>query len=157
MINIKKITNYINKKNSTIQKLFFEIISNINVRLDEENEVYKNWIDSFMYCYGDLSKEDNTANTKKCVETINKLYEVEIKNNDIYKFIFSLQATYTMLLKLIVFNSFFANRKARIEEKEFIELMNGKIIKTNEVAIPTTNENNSMWLNTTKEKLKEHN
>ena len=42
----------------------------------------------FMYCYGDLSKEDNTANTKKCVETINKLYEVEIKNNDIYKFIF---------------------------------------------------------------------
>lgn len=42
MINIKKITNYINKKNSTIQKLFFEIVSNINVRLDEENEVYKN-------------------------------------------------------------------------------------------------------------------
>lgn len=129
MINIKKITNYINKKNSTIQKLFFEIVSNINVRLDEENEVYKNWIDSFMYCYGDLSKEDNTANTKKCVETINKLYEVEIKNNDIYKFIFSLQATYTMLLKLIVFNSFFANRKAKIEEKEFIELMNGEIIE----------------------------
>ena len=124
MINIKKITNNINKKGSTIQKHFFEIVYNININLNEKNDVYINWLNSFIYCYGDLNKKDNTANAKKCVETINKLYGVNIKNDNIYKFIFSLQATYTTLLKLIVFDSFFINEELKINEKEFISLMN---------------------------------
>lgn len=129
MINIKKITNYLNKKDSTIQKAFFEIVYNINIRLDEKDEVYKNWLNSFIYCYGDLNRKDNTANAKKCVKTINKLYDLNIKNDDIYRFIFSLQATYTIFLKLIVFDSFFINKKNDLNEKEFISLMNGEIIE----------------------------
>lgn len=129
MINIKKITNNINRKGSTIQKDFFEIVYNININLDEKNDVYINWLNSFIYCYGDLSKKDNSANAKKCVETINKLYGVNIKNDNIYKFIFSLQATYTTLLKLIVFDSFFINEELEFNEKEFISLMNGEIIE----------------------------
>lgn len=129
MINIKKITNNINKKGSTIQKHFFEIVYNININLNEKNDVYINWLNSFIYCYGDLNKKDNTANAKKCVETINKLYGVNIKNDNIYKFIFSLQATYTTLLKLIVFDSFFINEELKINEKEFISLMNWEIIE----------------------------
>ena len=129
MINIKNITNYLNKKDSTIQKTFFEIVYIINKEVDEKNEVYKNWCNSFVYCYGDLNKKDNTANAKKCVETINKLYNTNIKHDNIYKFIFSLQATYTILLKLIVIDSFFINNKVEINKKDFMSLMSGEIIE----------------------------
>lgn len=129
MINIKNITNYLNKKDSSIQKSFFEIVYNINKEIDEKNEVYENWCNSFIYCYGDLNKKDNTANAKKCVETINKLYNINIKNDNIYKFIFSLQATYIILLKLLVFDSFLIDNKIEINKTDFISLMSGEIIE----------------------------
>ena len=127
MINIKELTKNINKKDSTIQKTFFEIVYKININIEENNQTYKNWLNSFIYCYGDLSKENNSANAKKCVETINKLYNIKLENNNLHKFIFSLQATYTILLKLIVINSFFKKENIEIDQKEFKELMNGKI------------------------------
>lgn len=129
MINIKKIIEHINKKNSTIQKSFFEIVHNININLEEKNDVYVNWLNSFIYSYGDLSKKDNTANSKMCVERINKLYNLNIKNDNIYKFIFSLQAAYTTLLKLIVFDSFLDDKKLNFNKKQFISLMNGESIE----------------------------
>ena len=124
MINIKELTKNINKKDSTIQKTFFEIVYKININIEENNPIYKNWLNSFIYCYGDLSKENNSANAKKCVETINKLYNIKLENNNLHKFIFSLQATYTILLKLIVINSFFKKENIEIDQKEFKELMN---------------------------------
>ena len=127
MINIKELTKNINKKDSTIQKTFFEIVYKININIEENNQTYKNWLNSFIHCYGDLSKENNSANAKKCVETINKLYNIKLENNNLHKFIFSLQSTYTILLKLIVINSFFKKENIEIHQKEFKELMNGKI------------------------------
>ena len=128
VLNIKLLNDKFKSKNSEIFKNFFECIKYIFYNIDYETELYDYWEKYFIYCYGDLRKANESANNKKYFEKLSKFYNLDINENNIHNFMYSLQSSYYMLLKLIFLSN--CNYKFNLINKEIlINIFSGSIIK----------------------------
>lgn len=121
MISISNINKNLNDKNSSILKQYKTLISTLYNNIDFKNQIFCEWEDYFIYCYGDLKSINKSANEKKYISTLSKFYEVDIDSADIHKFMYVIQATYMFLIKMIFIYSV-------DEKKHIVDLLNIKDI-----------------------------
>lgn len=130
MINIKKINENLMTKNSKILNTYIKLITYIYNNLNFDNPIYKDWENFFIYCYGDLKNKTKSANEKKYLKTLSKLYKINITNNSVYNFMYVLQSTYMLLLKLILLNSI-SKKKITITKSNINDIVSGKYLINN--------------------------
>jgi len=116
-----------NLKKNYSSSVFFEIVNEISNLIAINSSEYKEWKNYFLELHGDLNSQ-----RKHDLNSIKEKYNLEIRNrNDFFKFIYSLQISYIILLKKI------AEKKISLLEKK-IKVLNFNI--NNRYSISLTSE-----------------
>lgn len=128
MINIELLNRKIRDKNTDVFKqynlLFNYIFNNINYN----DSTYDCWENFFVYCYGNLKETKKSANTKRYLETISKLYSIDVNLDNIHQVMCSLYISYMILLKLIYY-SYVVKEETIFDYKLLEILLNGELVR----------------------------